>query len=535
METITVGSGSGVLSPTVDQTLSVTGHGQVTTSAFSTATAGETLLAFVGSDGPSAAGQQSMTISGAGLTWSLVQRSNTQYGDAEIWSARAASALSGVTVTSTPSQSGYDQQLTVVSFEGSSGLGASAAAGALSGAPSISLTATAAGSLVYAVGSDYDNAIGRTLGTGQSFVSQWVDSGNGDTFWVQDETAPTATTSQSVTVNDSAPAGDRWDLAAVEIVPTGTTDTTPPTVSLTNPTAGETVSGTIPVAASASDNVAVASVQFFLDGQPLGNPVTAPPYAVSWNTTTVPNGNHNLGTRATDTSGNVGTAVNVTVTVQNPAPPMTCFVMQADVTVHQAATSATATSPTFHTAMAGETLLAFVSADGPTGSGTQTATVSGAGLTWKLVKRANSQSGDAEVWTATASSVLTSATVKSTLARSGFSQDLTVIAMEGTDGVGASAAASAATGAPSVKLTTTGSTSLVFAVGHDWDRAVARSLPAGWVLLDQWLSTSTGDTYWSQYTNTPIPAAGTVVTVSDTSPTNDQWNLVAIELTDDGG
>jgi hypothetical protein len=303
-------------------------------------------------------------------------------------------------------------------------------------------------------------------------------------------------------------------------------------VNITNPTAGQTVSGSTPVAANAVDNAAVASVQFFLDGSPLGSPVTSAPYAVNWDTTTATNGSHTLSAKATDPSGNVGTSANVVVTVQNPAPPMTCFVLQAQVSVHG---SGKVTTPSFHTAMAGETILAFVSTDGPAGAGKQTVTVSGAGLTWKLVKRANAQSGDSEVWAATAGTILSTATVTSTELRSGYPQDLTVIAMEGTAGVGASAAASATSGAPTVKLTTTKATSLVFAIGNDYDRAVARTLPAGWVILDQWVNTSVGDTYWSQYTNQPTGVAGSVVTVSDTAPTSDRWNMVAVELVNSGG
>jgi hypothetical protein len=160
--------------------------------------------------------------------------------------------------------------------------------------------------------------------------------------------------------------------------------------------------------------------------------------------------------------------------------------------------------------------------------------VTGAGLTWTLVKRANGESGDAEVWQATAPSVMTSATVTSKVATAGFGQDLTVIAMEGVSGIGASVAGSAATGAPSVSLTTTRATSLVFAVGHDWDNAIARTLPGGWALLEQWVNTGTGDTAWSQYTNTPTGPAGSVVAVNDTAPANDQWNVVAVELLNSG-
>ena len=130
--------------------------------------------------------------------------------------------------------------------------------------------------------------------------------------------------------------------------------------------------------------------------------------------------------------------------------------------------------------MAGEVLLAFVSADGPKNAGSQTATVTGSGLTWKLVRRANAQAGDAEVWSATTTSVLTALTARSTLAKSGYDQSLTLVAVEGVTGVGASAAASGSTGPPTVKVTTTGpAASLVFAVGTDWDGAVARTLPVG--------------------------------------------------------
>lgn len=72
-----------------------------------------------------------------------------------------------------------------------------------------------------------------------------------------------------------------------------TPDTTAPTVSLTSPAAGATLSGTVAIAASASDNVAVAVVQFLLDGANLGAEVAGPgPYTFNWNTSTVSNGSH---------------------------------------------------------------------------------------------------------------------------------------------------------------------------------------------------------------------------------------------------
>src|SRR6266702_950 len=71
-------------------------------------------------------------------------------------------------------------------------------------------------------------------------------------------------------------------------------DTTPPTVSITAPANGATVSGTISVSADASDDVGVAGVQFLLDGAALGAEDTAAPYSVALDTTKVANGSHTL-------------------------------------------------------------------------------------------------------------------------------------------------------------------------------------------------------------------------------------------------
>src|SRR6266581_100807 len=98
-------------------------------------------------------------------------------------------------------------------------------------------------------------------------------------------------------------------------------DTTPPTVSITSPANGATVSGTINVTASASDNQGVAGVQFQLDGANLGAEDTTAPYSTSWNTTTASNGSHTLTAVARDTSGNRTTSNPVTVTVSNAPPP----------------------------------------------------------------------------------------------------------------------------------------------------------------------------------------------------------------------
>src|SRR5260221_516461 len=71
-------------------------------------------------------------------------------------------------------------------------------------------------------------------------------------------------------------------------------DTTPPTVSITSPAANATLTGSVTVTANATDNVAVASVQFKVDNANTGPAITATPYSYSLNTTTLSNGNHVL-------------------------------------------------------------------------------------------------------------------------------------------------------------------------------------------------------------------------------------------------
>jgi hypothetical protein len=101
----------------------------------------------------------------------------------------------------------------------------------------------------------------------------------------------------------------------------GAGDTTPPTVSLSAPAAGATVSGSsVAVTAAASDNVGVAGVQFKLDGVNLGSEDTSSPYAVTWNTTTAANGSHTLSAVARDAAGNTTTSSSVSVTVSNACP-----------------------------------------------------------------------------------------------------------------------------------------------------------------------------------------------------------------------
>ena len=98
-------------------------------------------------------------------------------------------------------------------------------------------------------------------------------------------------------------------------------DASPPTVSVTLPVEGATVSGTATVTAVAVDDDAVAGVQFLLDGDPIGSEVTSPPFVASWNTHASLPGPHVLTAVARDVSGNSTASAPVSVTVDNSATP----------------------------------------------------------------------------------------------------------------------------------------------------------------------------------------------------------------------
>ena len=139
-------------------------------------------------------------------------------------------------------------------------------------------------------------------------------------------TTATSTTLTGLTCGTSLLAGvDAYDAAtnrsaqATITVSTAPCDTSPPTVQLTSPPAGP-VSGTVTVAATASDDRGVAGVRFRLDGNTLGSEDTSPPYSISWDTATASAGNHTLTAVARDAATNTTTSAPVAVTVTNSTP-----------------------------------------------------------------------------------------------------------------------------------------------------------------------------------------------------------------------
>lgn len=120
-------------------------------------------------------------------------------------------------------------------------------------------------------------------------------------------------TAEDAAGNVSAPSN--------EAVGTAAPDSLHPTIAITVPANGEAVSGTITITATATDDQGVAGVQFRVDGADLRVEDTTPPYNVSWDTRSLPNGTHILTAVARDVAGNQTTSSPITVTVSNTTPP----------------------------------------------------------------------------------------------------------------------------------------------------------------------------------------------------------------------
>ena len=623
----------------------------VKTQSLSTASANELLLAFISTDSSPASGNTVISVNGAGLTWQLVARANGVLGDAEIWRAFAPAILSNVAVTANLGQSAA-ASITVVAFSGadpggsngSGAVGASATFSAASGAPTGSLISTRDNSWVFGVGTDWDSAIARKIGPSQTLVHQYLATVD-DTYWVQRQDSASSPAGTTVTINDTAPATDKYNLALVEVLPaaatipnpdfgltispssqlvqagdrttydatisaikgfSGTVDLTasglpngatasfnPSSVSasgtsqLTVATTGSVAPGTYPftvtaisgtlthavslsLAVSAPADFALAitpsnqSVQpgssvnytatvtaqngylsattLAVSGLPAGATASFTPQAVTGSGTaqltidtssTTPAGTYPI--TITGTSGALTHSAKATLAVSSSGNPS---ILAIDTVSSADSSSANNQSTTaqFSTTGPNELLLAFISSDSSTSGGNTVTSVTGAGLTWQLVARANGVWGDAEIWRALAPAVLNNATVNASLAETAASS-ITIMAFAGADssgsngsgGIGATAIFSAASGAPTGSVTTTRDGSWVFAVGTDWDNATARTVGPNQTMVHQYLS-AVNDSYWVQRQNSASSPAGTAVTMNDTAPSSDKYNFALVEV-----
>ncbi len=198
--------------------------------------------------------------------------------------------------------------------------------------PSVSITSPTSGATfqpaasidITANASDPDGSISRV-----DFYADQVKIGSDRSrpyvfTWT---TATAGTHVVTAVARDNANASTTSAPVTISVTPTGPSpsplplppaDTTAPSVSITAPTGGTQVSGSVIITANASDNIGVSSITVLVDGVAVGSGNSSP-LNVTWNASSVAQGSHTITARAVDAAGNTGTSAPVAVSVVAPA------------------------------------------------------------------------------------------------------------------------------------------------------------------------------------------------------------------------
>jgi hypothetical protein len=169
---------------------------------------------------------------------------------------------------------------------------------------------------------------GQAAGDGplsSRYPSDFIVMNQASVGWAADFSLAASSPYKNMASDGKDPGVDMVELLAAL---GGTTDPPPddetaPITSITSPSNGATVSGIVPVTASASDNVGVTHVEFQLNGGFLDDDTTAP-YETQLDTSLLASGQYSLSSRAFDAAGNVGISSAITINIpsgdtQSPA------------------------------------------------------------------------------------------------------------------------------------------------------------------------------------------------------------------------
>jgi hypothetical protein len=154
------------------------------------------------------------------------------------------------------------------------------------------------------------SVLSGSLPNGLTLTSAGVISGTPSlagsfTFTAQVKDASALTASRSFSINIASPT---------------------PTVAITSPSSGATVSGTVSVSGTASDSVAISSVQVSLDGGSYSNASGTNSWTFSLNTASLSNGAHSVSAKTTDAAGISATSSTVGLTVNNGSTSSNCTI-----------------------------------------------------------------------------------------------------------------------------------------------------------------------------------------------------------------
>ncbi len=168
-----------------------------------------------------------------------------------------------------------------------------------------------------------DKIIGYKSWNVTSMVQDWVViPGNNKGLLLNSSSKASADSSRVFASSEAADATQRPKLVVTYTLAPLVPDSVAPSAAISTPSASATVSGTVAVAAAASDNVGVSKVELYVNSVLQGTD-TASPYSFSWNTALLANGSYALAVKAYDAAGNVGQSSAVSVTVNNPVADVT--------------------------------------------------------------------------------------------------------------------------------------------------------------------------------------------------------------------
>ena len=177
-------------------------------------------------------------------------------------------------------------------------------------------------------GSTVNMYVDGVLENSTSYSGTMVDNGAGVTIG----TSNTIKQKFQGSIDELRVYGTALTAAEIQILYnlTAGADTIPPSATVTSHADGTTVANQITLTADAADNIAVAGVQFYIDGQPVGAEVTSAPYSVVVDSNLYPTGSITLTAEARDGANLTALSAPVVVQVDNAAVRPSVVVIMTD-------------------------------------------------------------------------------------------------------------------------------------------------------------------------------------------------------------
>jgi hypothetical protein len=251
-----------------------------------------------------------MSFGGATDSTSLKSACNAAYAKNVLLVAAAGNSGSGTDTVSYPAK--YDSVIAVAATDSSNNRASFSSTG-----PSVELAAPGVAILSTVPGGSWQSWSGTSMACPHvsGVAALVIQSGIASAPAVRQQLQATATDLGSAGRDTSFGYGLINADKAVQSGPVPVDG--PPSVSVTNPAEGATVSGSITLTATATDDNGVTKVEFFIGNALQGTGMNVGgSWSYSWDSTTVTDGSHVVKAVATDTAGQTASDTN-SVTVRN--------------------------------------------------------------------------------------------------------------------------------------------------------------------------------------------------------------------------